>query len=96
MIKKEKITKHSYKINIFVLRSLTDQVSCILNAHCYEKSSQKLSCLSMLTTYFSLDVEGAEFAILRTIPWDKVDIQVHTHRSSTSVCLSVRQVEGEM
>ena len=25
---------------------------------------------------FSLDVEGAEFAILLTIPWDKVDIQV--------------------
>jgi len=25
--------------------------------------------------HFSLDVEGAEFAILRTIPWDKVDIQ---------------------
>ena len=24
----------------------------------------------------SLDVEGAEFAILLTIPWDKVDIQV--------------------
>ena len=26
--------------------------------------------------FFSLDVEGAEFAILQTIPWDKVDIQV--------------------
>jgi len=26
--------------------------------------------------YFSLDIEGAEFAMLETIPWDKVDIQV--------------------
>ena len=26
--------------------------------------------------YFSLDLEGAEFAVLKTIPWDKVDIQV--------------------
>ncbi len=26
--------------------------------------------------FFSLDVEGAELAILLTIPWDKVDIQV--------------------
>ena len=26
--------------------------------------------------YFSLDVEGAEFAVLRTIPWEKVDIKV--------------------
>jgi hypothetical protein len=25
--------------------------------------------------YFSLDVEGAELAILKTIPWDKVDIK---------------------
>ena len=32
--------------------------------------------------FFSLDVEGAEFAILQTIPWDKVDIQV-SHKIST-------------
>ena len=25
--------------------------------------------------YFSLDVEGAELAILKTIPWEKVDIK---------------------
>ena len=26
--------------------------------------------------YWSLDVEGAELGILKTIPWDKVDIKV--------------------
>ena len=26
--------------------------------------------------YFSLDVEGAELPILKTIPWDKVEIKV--------------------
>ena len=26
--------------------------------------------------YFSLDVEGAELPILKTIPWDDVDIKV--------------------
>ena len=26
--------------------------------------------------YFSLDIEGAEMNVLRTIPWDKVDIKV--------------------
>ena len=26
--------------------------------------------------YFSLDIEGAELAVLKTIPWDKVDIRV--------------------
>ena len=25
---------------------------------------------------FSLDIEGAEFAVLKTVPWEKVDIQV--------------------
>ena len=28
--------------------------------------------------YFSLDIEGAELAVLKTIPWDKVDIKVLT------------------
>ena len=27
----------------------------------------------------SLDIEGAEFLVLQTIPWDKVDIEVGTH-----------------
>ena len=27
-------------------------------------------------TFSSLDIEGAEFEVLKTIPWDKVDIQV--------------------
>jgi hypothetical protein len=26
--------------------------------------------------FFSLDIEGAEMGVLRTIPWDKVDIEV--------------------
>lgn len=26
--------------------------------------------------YFSLDVEGAEMKVLKTIPWDKVNIKV--------------------
>ena len=25
---------------------------------------------------FSLDIEGAEYEVLKTIPWDKVDIEV--------------------
>ena len=26
--------------------------------------------------FFSLDIEGAEFEVLKTVPWDKVDIEV--------------------
>ncbi len=46
----------------------------------------RLQCLPLYTillamgnptvNYFSLDIEGAEFPVLKTIPWDKVDIQV--------------------
>ena len=28
--------------------------------------------------YLSLDIEGAELSVLKTIPWDKVDIEVMT------------------
>jgi len=28
--------------------------------------------------YFSLDIEGLELDVLKTIPWDKVDIKVTT------------------
>ena len=26
--------------------------------------------------FFSLDIEGAEYEVLKTVPWDKVDIEV--------------------
>ena len=29
-----------------------------------------------LFLFFSLDIEGAEFEVLKTVPWDKVDIEV--------------------
>jgi len=33
---------------------------------------------NITVNYLSLDIEGAEFLVLRTIPWDKVDIEVVT------------------
>ena len=30
----------------------------------------------MVYRLFSLDIEGAEFGVLKTVPWDKVDIEV--------------------
>ena len=48
----------------------------------------RLQCLPLYTillalgnptvNYFSLDIEGAEYPVLQTIPWDKVDIQVQS------------------
>ena len=31
-----------------------------------------------------LDIEGAEFAVLKTIPWNKVDIQVNILKGNVS------------
>ena len=35
-----------------------------------------------------LDIEGAEFAVLKTIPWNKVDIQVNNIKELASVISS--------
>ena len=35
-----------------------------------------------------LDIEGAEFAVLKTIPWNKVDIQVNNIKGLASVISS--------
>ena len=31
------------------------------------------ACADITVNYLSLDIEGAEFLVLQTIPWDKVD-----------------------
>ena len=31
---------------------------------------------TLLSTFCSLDIEGAEYGVLKTVPWDKVDIEV--------------------
>lgn len=31
---------------------------------------------SLMFKFFSLDIEGAEFEVLKTVPWRKVDIEV--------------------
>ena len=42
-------------------------------------STEGKSCFESRSKYFRfiyLDVEGAEFKVLKTVPWDKVDIEV--------------------
>jgi len=61
-----------------------------LVTHVNEKTIQ-MQCFPLYTLllamgnptvhFFSLDIEGAEFPVLRTIPWDKVDIRVLTVES---------------
>ncbi|KAF2367962.1 Methyltransferase FkbM [Trinorchestia longiramus] len=47
----------------------------LVNVQCFPLISY-LEALNVTTVdYFSLDVEGAEYKVLQTIPWDKVDIK---------------------
>jgi len=43
---------------------------------CFPLYSILLAMGNPTVHYFSLDIEGAEFPVLKTIPWDKVDIRV--------------------
>ena len=43
------------------------------------KLAQVIFCnlkLCFTLSYLSLDIEGGEFGVLKTVPWDKVDIEV--------------------
>ena len=46
------------------------------NVLCFPFYSVLLAVGNPVVDYFSLDIEGAELPVLKTIPWDKVDIRV--------------------
>ena len=46
------------------------------NLQCFPTYSLLLALENPTVNYFSLDIEGAEFLVLQSIPWDKVDIEV--------------------
>ena len=56
-------------------RDSIDQHSVIV-AQCFPLASILLALKQTTVDYFSLDVEGAELAVLKAIPWDKVDIKI--------------------
>merc|ERR1719411_1888421 len=43
---------------------------------CFPLYSLLMATGNRTVNYLSLDIEGAEFQVLQTIPWDKVDIEV--------------------
>ena len=53
-----------------------------VNIQCFPLYSLLLAMGNPTVHYFSLDIEGAELGVLKTIPWSKVDIwvvSVETH-----------------
>ena len=47
-----------------------------MTMQCLPLSSLLLAMGNPTVHYFSLDIEGAELQVLKTIPWQNVDIQV--------------------
>ena len=47
-----------------------------IKVQCFPLQSVLSALDNPIIDYFSLDVEGAEMGILKSIPWDKVDIKV--------------------
>ena len=72
------------------LLSYSGQVSGWAKSEVEKKAKDiKVTCLPLysilismgnpIVDFFSLDIEGAEHLVLKTIPWDKVNIQVGTY-----------------
>ncbi len=49
----------------------------LISVQCFPLYSVLLALNRTTVDFFSLDVEGFELDVLRTIPWDKVDIKVN-------------------
>lgn len=50
--------------------------SLIVNVQCFPLYTYLLALNVTVIDYFSLDVEGSELNVLKTIPFDKIDIRV--------------------
>jgi FkbM family methyltransferase len=52
----------------------SDSEPGLISVQCFPLYSILLALNRTTVDFFSLDVEGFELEVLRTIPWDKVDI----------------------
>lgn len=48
----------------------------VVEVQCFPLVSYLAALKVKTVDYFSLDIEGAEFSVLKTIPWEEVDIKV--------------------
>jgi len=77
-------TKDHPHISPFSVQTIKGGMSGLLPEH--DDESYDLQCFPLYSlilalgnptiNYFSLDIEGAEFMVLQSLPWDRVDIEV--------------------
>lgn len=67
--------------------SSKSDVPYLYKAQCFPLYSMLIAVGRTQVDYFSLDIEGSELQVLKTIPWHKVDIKViFFHRVCPSHC----------
>lgn len=57
--------------------NIVNEKSSFVNVQCFPFYTYLLALNITVIDYFSLDVEGSELNVLKTIPFDKVDIKVN-------------------
>jgi len=71
------ISPFSQKVTMGGMAGLVSQADeQSYDMQCFPLYSLILATGNRTVNYLSLDIEGAEFQVLQTIPWDKVDIEV--------------------
>jgi hypothetical protein len=76
----EDVMSEGHNIPTFLLnQNKSNKGEVLYTIQCFPIYSLLLAIGQTTVDYFSLDVEGSEYKILKTIPWHKVDIKVRTH-----------------
>lgn len=57
--------------------NIIKEKSSIVNVQCFPLYTYLLALNITVIDYFSLDVEGSELNVLKTIPFDKINIKVN-------------------
>ena len=60
-------------------KSEVEKKAKVIKVTCLPLYSILMSVGNPIVDFFSLDIEGAEHLVLKTIPWDKVNIRVGTY-----------------
>lgn len=59
-----------------ISNDIEKKISTVVNVQCFPLYTYLLALNVTVIDYFSLDVEGSELNVIKTIPFDKIDIKV--------------------
>jgi len=71
-----KLSKFSFGNNVYAHIDESNALQDSVSVHCLPLHSILLAMNRTTVDLFSLDIEGHELSVLKTIPYDKIDIKV--------------------